>query len=424
MKTVIYMCLLLAGLHAFAYGQLTANHHNEHDPNEPNDHIHHSAEAIACLKLVPNNADFAFKFLNEVALEAPNKNIFFSPVSISAAFAMLAMGARSVTKTQILEGLAFNLTEIQEKEIHEGFHNLMHMISHPEGGVQLNMGSAIFLTEKLKPLNKFLDDVKPLYQVEVFATDFNNSIEAEKEINDYVEKKTQGKITNLVKEMDPQTVMLLASFVFFRGNWENPFKPENTEEREFFVDAETTVKVPMMYQVGTFELYFDKDLPCTVVRLHFSGSATVFLALPAKGKMEQLEQTLDKERVKKWSDHLFRSKIQLYLPKFSISGHYEITNILSKMGIVDVFTNRADLSGITGDPELKVSKAFHKASLEVNERGTEAAEAASPKMMALSLAPSIEFNRPFLMLIFDRDTNSTLFIGKISNPTTTSTSEI
>lgn len=217
MKTVFYICLLLAGLHAFAYGQLTASHHNGLDPNEPNYHMHHSAEAAACLKLVPNNADFAFKFLNEVALEEPNKNIFFSPVSISTAFAMLALGARSITKIQILEGLAFNLTEIQEKEIHEGFHNLMHMLSHPESGVQLNMGNVIFLTEKLKPLEKFLDDAKPLYQLEVLATDFNNPTEAEKEINDYIEKKTQGKITNLVKEIDPQTVMLLASFVFFRG---------------------------------------------------------------------------------------------------------------------------------------------------------------------------------------------------------------
>ncbi|XP_042670869.1 alpha-1-antitrypsin-like [Centrocercus urophasianus] len=424
MKTVFYICLLLVGLHAFAYGQHTASHHNGRDPNEPNYHMHHSAEAAACLKLVPNNADFAFKLLNEVALEEPNKNIFFSPVSISTAFAMLALGARSITKIQILEGLAFNLTEIQEKEIHEGFHNLMHMLSHPESGVQLNMGNAIFLKEKLKPLEKFLDDAKPLYQLEVLATDFNNPTEAEKEINDYVENKTQGKITNLVKEIDPQTVMLLASFVFFRGNWEKPFKPENTQERKFFVDAETTVKVPMMYQVGTFDLYFDEDPPCTVVRLHYNGSATAFLVLPAKGKMKQLEQTLDKERVKKWSDHLFKSKIQLYFPKFSISGSYEITNILSKMGIVDVFTNQADLSGITGVPELKVSKVVHKAALDVDERGTEAAATIAPKIMALTRAPVIEFNRPFLMLIFDRDTNSTLFIGKIANPTTTNRSEI
>ncbi|NXN98569.1 A1AT2 antiproteinase, partial [Rhinopomastus cyanomelas] len=374
---------------------------------------------IACLKLVPNNADFAFKFFREVALESPRKNIFFSPVSISTAFAMLALGAGSTTQTQILEGLAFNLTEIQENEIHEGFHNLIHMVSHPENGVQLNMGNALFLTEKLKPLKKFLDDAKALYQLEAFTTDFNNPTEAEKQINDYIEKKTHGKITNLVKKMDPQTVMLLTSFVFFKGTWETPFNPENTEEREFFVDAETTVKVPMMGQMGSFDLYFDEKLSCTVVRLHYNGSATAFLVLPAEGKMKQLEQTLVKETIQEWSDHLFQSEMNLYFPKFSISGSYEIENILQKMGIVDVFTDQADLSGITGTPELKVSKVFHKAALDVDERGTEAAAATAVEIMTMSLPPTIEFNHPFLMLIFDRDTNSTLFIGKIVNPTIT-----
>ncbi|XP_040414528.1 alpha-1-antitrypsin-like [Cygnus olor] len=417
MKTNFYVYLLLAGLHTVAHVQLVTSHH---DPNEAKDHVHYAGEAIACLKLVPSNADFAFHFFNKVTLEEPNKNIFFSPVSISTAFAMLALGARSTTQTQILEGLAFNLTEIQEKEIHEGFHNLIHMLSHPESGVQLNMGSAIFLTEKLKPVKKFLDDAKALYQLETLTTNFNNPTEAEKQINDYIERKTHGKITNLVKEMDPQTVMLLATFAFFRGNWETPFKPEDTEEREFFVDAETIVKVPMMYQTGRFDLYFDEELSCTVVRLHYNGSATAFLVLPAKGKMKRLEQALVKETIREWSDHLLQSKVRLYFPKFSISGSYEITHILSKMGIVDVFTDRADLSGITGAPELKVSKVVHKAALDVDERSTEAAAATAAEIMTMSLPPAIEFNRPFLMLIFDRDTNSTLFIGKIVNPTITS----
>ena len=217
METTFYVSLLLAGLHAVAHSQHLPNHHNGHDPNEPEHHMHHGGEAIACLKLVPNNADFAFEFFKEVTLEAPNKNIFFSPVSISTAFGMVALGARSTTQTQILEGLAFNLTEMQEKEIHEGFHNLIHMLSHPEGGVQLNMANAVFLTEKLKPLKTFLDDAKALYQLEAFTTDFSNPTETEKQINDYTERKTHGKITNLVKDVDPQTVMLLATFVFFKG---------------------------------------------------------------------------------------------------------------------------------------------------------------------------------------------------------------
>ncbi|XP_061215836.1 alpha-1-antiproteinase 2-like [Neopsephotus bourkii] len=420
MKITFYISFLLAGLHAVSHGQLPPNHHSGHDPNKPKHHMHHAGEATACLKLVPNNADFAFQFFKEIILEVPNKNVFFSPVSISTAFAMLALGARSTTQTQILEGLSFNLTEIQEKEIQEGFHNLIHMLNHPESKVQLNMVNAIFLTEKLKPLKKFLEDAKALYQLEAFTTDFNNPREAEKQINDYVERKTHGKITNLVKDMDPQTVMLLGSFVFFKGNWEKSFKPEHTEEREFFVDAETTVRVPMMHQTGRFDFYFDEDLSCTVVRLHYNGSATAFLVLPAKGKMKQLEQALVKETIQEWSDHLFKRLLSLYFPKFSISGTYEITNMLNKMGIVDVFTDQADLSGISGTPDLKVSKVVHKASLDVDERGTEAAAATATEIMTMSLPPAIEFNHPFLMLIFDRDTNSTLFIGKIVNPAVTS----
>uniref|UniRef100_U3JIJ8 Serpin domain-containing protein n=1 Tax=Ficedula albicollis TaxID=59894 RepID=U3JIJ8_FICAL len=371
MKVTFYLSLLLAGFHTVAHTQLPPSDRSGHDPNDPKHHVHHGGEAIACLKLVPNNADFAFQLFREVTQEAPNKNIFFSPVSISSAFAMLALGARSATQSQILEGLAFNITEIQEEEIHEGFQNLIHMLNHPEGGVQLNMGNAIFVTEKLKLQKKFSDDAKALYQVEAFTTDFNKPTEAEKQINDYIERKTHGKITNLVKDMDPQTVMLLASFVFFKGSWEKPFKPEHTEEREFYVDAETTVKVPMMHQMGRFDFYFDEELSCTVVRLHYNGSATAFLVLPAKGKMKHLEQTLDKETIQKWSDHLLQSSMNLYFPRFSISGSYEISNTLRKMGIVDVFTNQADLSGITGTSELKVSQVVHKACLDVDEKGAE-----------------------------------------------------
>ncbi|XP_067403132.1 alpha-1-antiproteinase 2-like [Emydura macquarii macquarii] len=420
MKPALGLCLLLAGLSAVAHCDHLPGHHNGHDGHKDTvheeHHANHAGEIMKCLKLVPSNADFAFRFYKQVVAASAKKNIFFSPVSISTAFAMLALGAKSATLTQIMEGLSFNLTEFEEKEIHDGFHHLIHMLNHPDSELQLDIGNALFLKEKLKPLEKFLSDVKNLYEAEAMTANFKNPAEAQKQINDYVEKKTHGKIVELVRDLDPETAMVVVSYVFFKGKWEKPFDPEHTTERDFFVDEETSIKVPMMHRLGRFDLHFDEELSCTVVRLNYNGSATAFFILPDKGKMKQLEDALWKETVSRWSNSLHLSSANLYIPKFSISAAYELKPILTKMGITDVFTDQADLSGITGAPELTVSRAVHKAVLKVDERGTEAAAATAIEIMPMSLPLVIEFSSPFLVLIFDRATNSTLFIGKINNP--------
>ncbi|KFQ07211.1 Alpha-1-antiproteinase 2, partial [Leptosomus discolor] len=168
------------------------------------------------VKLAPSNADFAFSFYRLVASEATDKNIFFSPVSISASFAMLALGAKSATLTQILEGLAFNLKKIQEQEIHEGFCQLLQVLNHTDSELQLSLGNALFIEETLKPLQQFLGDVKRFYESEVFSTDFNNSSGAENQINSYIEEKTHGKIVKLVENLDPLTAIVLVNYVFFK----------------------------------------------------------------------------------------------------------------------------------------------------------------------------------------------------------------
>nr|XP_008163982.1 alpha-1-antitrypsin-like [Chrysemys picta bellii]XP_023958937.1 alpha-1-antitrypsin-like [Chrysemys picta bellii] len=419
MKPVLYLCLLLAGLHAVAHCDHLPGHHNRHDHHKDTVHEEHHEEhhhVGDCLKLAPSNADFAFRLYKQITSEAPKKNIFFSPVSISTAFAMLALGAKSATLTQILEGLAFNLTELQEKEIHDGFHNLIHILNRPDSELQLDMGNALFLKEKLKTLEKFLEDIKNLYEAEAFSINFKNTAEAQKQINDYAEKKTHGKIVELVKDLDPETAMILVSYIFFKGKWEKPFMPKDTKERDFFVDEETIVKVPMMHKMGRFNLHFDRELSCTVVQLYYNGSATAFFILPNKGKMKQVEDALWKETVSRWSNSLHPSSANLYIPKFSISATYDLKDHLIKMGITDVFTKQADLSGITGDPELQVSRVVHKAVLNIDERGTEAAAATAIEIMPMSVPLNIEFNSPFLVMIFDRTTNSTLFVGKINNP--------
>ncbi|XP_074854836.1 alpha-1-antitrypsin-like [Carettochelys insculpta] len=429
MKSILSLCLTFAGLCAVVQVHHVPEHHNNHDgqrdkkpPAQPSPvRGNVRSEHVAVEQVAASNADFAFKLYQQIRSETAGKNIFFSPLSISTAFAMLTLGARSATLRQIHEALSFNLTVSEEKEIHEGFHHLIRMLNLPDSHIQLNMGNALFVDDRLKPLEKFLDDAKRLYESEAFESNFQNSAEAEKQINDYIKNKTLGKITNLVKDLDPLTAMVLVNYIFFKARWEKPFSNLLTEEDDFFVDAKTSVKVKMMNKEKEYKIHHDKKLSCRVVEIPYRGNAVALFILPDKGKMKKVENALLKETVSKWKKSLQQSTINLYLPAFSISGTYDVKELLQKMGVTDVFSDQADLSGITGECDLKVSKAVHKAVVDVHENGTEAAAVTVVETMYFSAAlfdpPTIKFNRPFLMLIADKAIRSILFIGKIVNPT-------
>ncbi|NXV90279.1 A1AT2 antiproteinase, partial [Calonectris borealis] len=377
-------------------------------------------ENLAHGKIAPSNVDFAFRFYKQVREEAGNKNIFFSPLSISTAFAMLSLGARSNTLRQLHKGLAFNLTEMEEQEIHEGFQRVLQLLNDPHREVQLSMGNALFIDDRLKLLQKFLNDVTNFYYSEAISSNFRNSPEAIKEINNYIETKTHGKIVDLLKCLDPDTVMVLVNYIFFKGYWENPFSNLTTRDDDFLLDVKNSVKVKMMHQNKVFNIHRDEKLSCWVVELPYKGNAAALFILPDEGTMKQVEDALLKETVSKWMQSLEKRKIYLDLPKFSISGSYDVMSLFQKMGVTEVFSDQADLSGVADKTHLKVSKAIHKAVVDVSENGTEAAAVTVIEIIPMSAEfpppPHIRFNRPFLMIIVDKTTHSILFMGKIVNP--------
>ncbi|NXC33002.1 A1AT protein, partial [Campylorhamphus procurvoides] len=384
------------------------------------DHSQAEGENLSHAKIARSNADFAFRLYKQIREEAGNKNIFFSPLSISTAFAMLSLGARSTTLRELHKGLFFNLTEIEEQEIHEGFQRVLQLLNDPHREVQLNMGNALFIDDRLKLLQKFLDDVTDFYYSEAISSNFQNPPEATKEINKYIEAKTHGKIVDLVKSLDPDTVIVLVNYIFFKGSWERPFSNLNTRDGDFFLDAKNSVKVKMMHQNKAFNIHRDESLSCWVVEIPYTGNVTSLFVLPDDGKMEEVEDALIKETVSTWMESLKKRKIYLDLPKFSVSGSYDIKSLFEKMGVTEVFSDQADLSGVAEKTLLKVSKAIHKATVDVRENGTEAAAVTmveiTPLLLPFPPPPHITFDRPFLMMIIDKTSHSTLFMGKIVNP--------
>ncbi|XP_008696320.1 alpha-1-antichymotrypsin isoform X2 [Ursus maritimus] len=379
-------------------------------------------EPVDSLALASSNTDFTLSLYKELASKTPHKNVIFSPMSVSIALAFLSLGAQGTTLTEILEGLKFNLTETPEAEIHRGFQHLLQTVRRPSNELQLSVGNAMFVGEQLKLLEKFTGDARALYASEAFSTNFQDSAAAEKLINDYVKNRTRGKIVDLVKDLDLDTAMVLVNYIFLKAKWKTPFDPRDTFKSKFYVSKRRWVKVPMMSLEDVRVPYFrDEALACTVVELPYTSNDSALFILPDEGRMEAVEAMLLPETLRRWTDSLQMRRIDnLYLPKFSISSSYNLEDVLPQLGMREVFTNEADLSGVTGEKNLSVSQVVHKTLLDVAEEGTEAAAATGSKIMYLSgkIGPllTVRFNRPFLLSIRHKDTKSILFWGKVTNP--------
>ncbi|XP_077002983.1 thyroxine-binding globulin [Tamandua tetradactyla] len=415
MSLFIYLVLLLFGFHAPIHSVTPYS-------SEGKVTTCHSQHNATLYKMSSRNADFAFNLYRKFTVETPDRNIFFSPVSISAALAMLSLGACSSTQTQILEALGFKLTDTPMAEIQQGFQHLICSLNSPKKELDLQMRNALFIGKQLKPLAKFLDDVKSLYETDVFSTDFSNVFVAQQQINSHVEKQTKGKVMGLIQDLKPNTIMVLVNYIHFKAQWANPFDPSKTEDgSSFLVDKNSTVLVPMMHQIEEYYHLIDTELNCTVLQMDYSENALALFVLPEEGQMERVEGVMSSKILKKWNHLLQKGWVNLFVPKFSISATYELRAILLKMGIQDAFADNANFPEIAEGNGVKLSNAAHKAVLDIVEKGTEdvaVPEVRFPDQPDITLVhPIIQFDRPFLLLILERNTKSILFLGKVMDPT-------
>lgn len=371
--------------------------------------------------VVSANTAFALNLYGE--LRAADGNLFFSPYSLSTALAMAAAGARGETAGQMARVLQF--TAIPPGRLPAAFGALRDRTEAvPGGSVRLDIANALWPQKGYPFLEDYLELLRQDYGAAAVPLDFRADPPAAcRSINQWVQKQTRGKITNLVSpgSIDSQTRLLLVNAIYFLGNWASPFKSRSTSSGTFHSPGGREVYCRMMGQTGTFAYAETPDLQ--VAELPYEGNdVTMLIVLPkAADGIGALEGSLSPARLAEWLSSLKPQRIDVQLPKFTQTGTLSLADTLRRMGMDLPFSPQADFSGMDGRTDsLRISAVLHKAYVRVDEKGTEAA-AATAVVMTLGAVmerpcPLFRADHPFLFLIRQRSTGSILFMGRVTEP--------
>ncbi len=237
------------------------------------------------------------------------------------------------------------------------------------------------------------------------------------------------KITNLLQpgSLNPLMSLVLVNAIYFKGDWASKFDTAATHDAPFNLSAKKSIQVPMMYQKPMKRNFtYVENMKCKLLELPYKGNhLSMVLLLPDETEgLPKIEANLDVDVLNKMMSAMKEVKVRVSIPKFKFTQSFNLHETLSQMGIEDLFIGgKADLSGINGGRDLSVSKVIHKAFIEVNEEGSEAAAATAVTLMKRSLDMSPEFiaDHPFLFLIRDNSSGAILFLGRLNKPVTEST---
>lgn len=362
--------------------------------------------------------EFAFKLYDQLSRQSGN--LFFSPASIEAALAMVQEGARGSTQKQFFQCLE---TLGRQECLPHGYFPAIGT------NVTFESANALWIDQTFPILGTFTNAVMQKYDAQIRSADFAGQPEAERQtINAWVEKKTRDKITDLLPagSVSAMTRLIVVNAIYFKGDWLNAFKPEQTVEAPFWTAPQKSTPVQMMRLSGKRFSYGENDCFQTLELPYEGREVSMLLILPReRDGLGHIEECLAAGNFETCLDGMTRREVNVFLPRFKIESSFpSMKNTLKALGLTDAFdAERADFSGISEQP-LFISDVVHKAFVEVNEEGTEAAAATGIIMRTTSIGPPpavFRADRPFIFAIRENETGTILFLGRVVNPGTSAT---
>ncbi|CAN7948282.1 unnamed protein product [Ixodes pacificus] len=372
-------------------------------------------------KLARANSEFGLSLLKELSsTRKPQENIFFSPSSIFAALTMVYAGAKGMSAADFETVLGLRRAKITTRDaVLEAYRTYLKDLQSPN--VTLKIANAALVDKRLRLIESYKGDLAETFSAQVRSVDFQNNLKkVVSEINQWFKTKTRGKISDMASEDSLRgAVMVVMNAIYFKGSWENAFDTNKTAHFPFYNGGIEPAQVKTMARRSTMKYCALPELKSQAVQLPYSGDRySMVIVLPNdRAGLPQLIRALSVRTILTISKKLSPHEVKLRLPKFEQSTKYKLVDALKKLGLTSIFNNQADLSGISGDRNLKVSDVVHKAMVDVSEEGTVAAAATEVKSVGSSGGyPDIaEFyvDHPFLFFICDTARNQIHFIGAV-----------
>ncbi|XP_040842318.1 neuroserpin [Ochotona curzoniae] len=377
-------------------------------------------------------AELSVNMYNHLRATAEDENILFSPLSIALAVGMMELGAQGSTLREIRHSMGYEgLTNGEEFSFLKDFSD---MTTAEESQYMMKIANSLFVQNGFYINDEFLQMLKKYFHAEVNHVDFSQNIAAANHINRWVENNTNNLLKDVVspRDFDAGTHLALINAVYFKGNWKSQFRPENTRTFSFTKDDETEVQIPMMYQQGEF--YYGEFSDGSneaggiyqVLEIPYEGDEISMMLVLSRQEvpLATLEPLVKAQLIDEWASSVKKQKVEVYLPRFTVEQGVDMKDILKALGINEVFIKNANLTSLSDNKELFLSKAIHKSFIEVNEEGSEAAAASG--MIAISrmavLYPQVIVDHPFFFLIRNRRAGTILFMGRVMHPETMNTS--